>query len=321
MVAIALGLLLLAAVAAVFVGANQSTRLAIGLAGSEEAGQIALTLIGRSVRRAGYTEIVGTGTESLARNALWDGQRIGGCTGARATLSASTATTPQARRDFFLSLTCPAPGAASAPDTLAVWYQADNVAGPAQGAMRDCLGNQVAGTGGVLVASNEAFGGAALSIPLVRNVYYVQNGRLMCEGSGSPGQPQALLENIVDFKVFYGFDDTSYNAEVAGRLEGSLYRPAASTLRTAEWINDQPLTLSQESAWQFVNSVYVCILTRTSEPGTGTAANSFLPCPQTAAEVHDGVAPATLPADGAARRRYAQFIALRSRGAAASLPQ
>ena len=57
MIALALGLLLIAAVGAVYLGSNQTYRVAQDSARIQEAGRYGLDLIGRSLRQAGYADI------------------------------------------------------------------------------------------------------------------------------------------------------------------------------------------------------------------------------------------------------------------------
>ena len=57
MVALALGLLLIAGVGAVYLGSNQTYRVAQESARIQESGRYALDVIGRSLRQAGYEPV------------------------------------------------------------------------------------------------------------------------------------------------------------------------------------------------------------------------------------------------------------------------
>ena len=151
----------------------------------------------------------------------------------------------------------------------------------------------------------------AATLPLVRNVYYLNNGALVCEGSGNLNQPQTLLDNVEEFKVFYGFDETGYQFNTDEN-----YRPTASKFHTAAEISDLDPDARGNSPWRFVVSVYICVVIRSSETGTAAGATTtYRPCPRTESEIRTGTAAISIPADGAQRRRYAQTLALRTFGA------
>jgi hypothetical protein len=293
-----LGLLILLGVGTLFLGANQSTRVASNLSGAEESGQIAISLLGASIRRAGYSEIVGLAVpENFRRSLLYGGPNIRACRQA-------SFVNPVAG-DF----TCNA-AVAGQPDSLAVWFQADNVVSSPQGATDDCIGSQPPWQQVIdPLLRARAPGG----IRVVQNEFFVNNGQLSCRGNGNIAVPQPLIANVADLKLYFGFDDVAYAAN-----SHDVLRPTASTIRDADWINAQTApALPGASAWDFVVFVHVCVMLRSAEVGTtATAAGQYLPCPQTAAEAAgvDAIAPVDSP-DGATRRAVNQVIALRSRSA------
>lgn len=305
LVAIALGLLVLAGVASLYFGASRSGRVAGNVAAVEEGGQIALSLMGNAVRRAGYAEIAGT--NSTARfNLLFDGPHVRGCSDGRDFVNAAAANPVNA--DFACT------GGAvpnRVGDTLAVAFQADAVLAAAQAATVDCIGNNPPNR-----PASAAFAGAAPGgvVPVVQNVYFVERrpadltGNLMCAGNGNPGQPQPVLNGVEDFRVFYGFDRAAF--QLAG---GTGAPPSASSLLTAADVNALP-PVGLLTGWDFVVSVQVCVLVRTQDPGTSLG-NTFIPCPADAAQARNPalIAPVALPADGAFRRAYTQVFTIRSR--------
>lgn len=301
LVALALGLLILSGVAAVYYSSNQSGRFAASAATAEESGQLALRLIGEAIRRAGYSEIIGadvTGTAIGRQSLLYSGPLVRGCQVGRFN--------DPANGDF--SCTGMAGG-----DALAVWFQADSRLAPPQGATPDCLGSAAP-----LVAVADPQYAARVAggqIPLVQNVYFVQGQALMCLGNGSAAA-QPLVEGVEDFKVYFGFDDEAY-ATAAGN---AWQRPSARRMMTAGEIMALPAVGAFEP-WEFVVAVHVCLLVATPEAGISSAGAdaTFRPCPQTAVEAASEVAPVPLPADGRLRRSYRATFALRSRAAANAL--
>lgn len=297
LVAMALGLLILAGVAVVYFSANQSGRVAANVATVEEAGQIALRMLGEALRRAGYSEIIGaelTGT-SGRQSLLYSGPMLRGCSNGRfADVAAG---------DFSCV-------AAPAGDALALWFQADSRLAAPQGATTDCLGSAAP----LVPVADPQYAArvAGGQIPLVRNVYFLQGQSLMCLGNGSP-MPQPLIDGVEDFKVYFGFDDEAYAAAAGTFWE----RPSARRLLSAADIAALPPVGSFEP-WEFVVSVHVCVLVATPEQGTTSAgaAATFIPCPQTANEAAAEVAPVALPADGRIRRAYRASFTVRTRAAA-----
>lgn len=194
LVAIALGLLVLAGVASLYFGASRSGRVAGNVAAVEEGGQIALSLMGNAVRRAGYAEIAGT--NSTARfNLLFDGPHVRGCSDGRDFVNAAAANPVNA--DFVCT------GGAvpnRVGDTLAVAFQADAVLAAAQAATVDCIGNNPPNRPAPAAFAGAAPGGV---VPVVQNVYFVEwqpanlTGNLMCAGNGNPGQPQPVLNGEI----------------------------------------------------------------------------------------------------------------------------
>lgn len=302
LVAIALGLLILLGVGGLYLASQQSTRSATGLASSDNVGNVALGLIGASIRRAGYGEIAGaftslpSGGEARLSSLLYQGRSLRGCSGAR----------------FGSDNPDNACGtsAAGAPDAIGVWFQADNALASSQAATANCVGSALLAVG--VPAQYQGLMGATATINVVRNSFYVADNTLFCSDGTSAGQP--LLNGVEALKVFYGFDDTAY-ANPAADMD-----PVARTLRTAADINSMPApvpgTATALTAWDYVVSATVCVLVRTEEQGVSAqgASATFRGCPQSVAQVLDPASiTETAASDGRIRRAYTQTFAVRGR--------
>jgi type IV pilus assembly protein PilW len=294
LVAIALGLLILLGVGSLYLGASQSTRATSAISSAEETGQIALNLLGNAIRRAGYSEIIGTSVTGLRGNLLYSGPVVRACRG--------VAFNNPATNDFGCT------GTGTAPDTLAVWFQADAALASPQSATEDCLGNAVTAHAANITNADYATRLGA-NISVIRNVYFVNGGNLQCLGNGN-ATAQTLVTGVEDFRVYFGFDDTAY-----ANAAGWTLRPAARSIRDAADLRDNfPDPAPGISRWDFIVSVHVCVLVRTDETGvTAQGAQAYARCPQTAAQAAgtDAV-PTTTNADGRVRRAYSQVFTVRS---------
>jgi type IV pilus assembly protein PilW len=300
LVAMALGLMVIMGVSSLYLASAQNNRFASSVAQAEEQGTTLLHLIGVAIKRAGYSEIVGTTisanqAQANQDNLLYRGPAMRGCTGGRFT--------DPAGNDF----TCTAGGGVG--DTLAVWFQGDTVLATAQGPTPNCLGGLPA-----TVAPTGAVGQAALgagAFPLVNNAYWVQNGTLFCQGfdpGGAEAGPEAIVDGVLDFRVFYGFDEQGY-ANPAALSD----RPAARRIVDAAFLNGLA-DVGVLSPWDFVVSVHLCLLLRTGEAGIAAdPIGPITPCPADAGEAAGTVAQVNNPLPGAVVRAYTQVFTVRSR--------
>ena len=296
LVSIALGLLILLGVGGLYVASNQSTRSATNVASAENVAQVALMLIGHSIRRSAYSEIIGTEDTGFSNNVLYAGPTLRACRGAR-----FVGDDPNAGCDA---------AAAGAPDSLALWFQADSALAAAQGGTDDCVGTAPA----MVAVTNANYVGRVATIPVVQNNFHVVGADLRCRG-GADTQP--LLSGVEDLKVYFGFDDVAFaNPGDPGVI------PAARSVRDADFINGLPRPTADTTGWDYVVSVTVCVLVRTDEPGvtaTGSTAGTPL-CPQDAAQAAGTAPVATLLAtDGRIRRALTQTFAIRARAKASPL--
>jgi type IV pilus assembly protein PilW len=290
MVAIALGLLILLGVGTLYLSSNQTTRSATNVATAENVGQVALTLIGNSIRRSGYSEIIGTEYSGLAVNMLYQGPTLRACRNAR-----FVGDDPNAG--------C-GPAAAGAPDSIGIWFQADNALAASQGATDDCVGT----TPGNTAVTNANYVPRVATIRVVQNSYHIDSNNLRCRG-GAATQP--LLTGVEDLKVYFGFDDFGYANPAL--IDGV---PIARSVRDAGEINALTPPSPLFSPWDYVVSVTVCVLVRTEELGVSTqgATVTYAQCPQTAAQAAGtGLGPQTTATDGRVRRAYTQTFSVRAR--------
>ena len=161
-------------------------------------------------------------------------------------------------------------GVVGAPNAMTVAYEADAtntmLLGPNQPS--DCLGQ-------ALPAQPSPFGG---NFFVAENRFYVTNNpqtnnpQLVCDGNGGPGfgNPQAIIDNVDDFQVFYGVSDTA-----ASRFGNVVFEGRTSSYLTADQLDlafpaEPPLT-----RWSRVSSVRVCLLMRTDDFVTDEATPYF----------------------------------------------
>jgi hypothetical protein len=299
LVAIALGLLILLGVGTLYLNSNQTTRSATNVASAENVGQVALTLIGNSIRRAGYSEIIGTEWTGLAVNSLYQGPTIRACRGAR-----FTGDDPNAACGSTV---------AGAPDSLGIWFQADNALAASQGGTDDCVGTTPgpnAGDPGNQPVTNANYVPRVATIRVAQNSFHIDSNNLRCRGVATI---QPLLTGVEDLKVYFGFDDFGYaNPALIDTI------PIARSVRDAAFINGLTPPSPLFSPWDYVVSVTVCVLVRTEEQGMTTqrtTTDSYQLCPQNEAQAAGTQTIATAPvaADGRVRRAYTQTFSVRAR--------
>jgi len=305
MISLAIGLAITAAVSGAYLSTASTARVAGEMAGMSDTGQIAMLMIGDSIRQAGYGEIIGSdvsfGSSNIdsyrTQTLFGGGAHIAGCTGAL--FADDTSDTP----------TCAAATNANF-DSLMLRFQGDTAVAPAQGRIDDCLGSQVpleplpANHLGLLRAASR---------PMVQNVYFGTNNGLSCRGNGRAAvgdafaAAQQLVGNVEQFKVYYGFDDVRFTDP--NTTGGASIR----SIRNAAYLNARP------GAWDHVITVHVCMVIR-SDPDAGRGVSmsdsySYTSCPMTDAEA-SGAMPVTQATDRVVRRTYNQVFTVRSRSTA-----
>ena len=312
MVVITISLIITATVAVIFLSVNRTSRYSSELSGIDDSGRVAMYFIGNAIRQAGYAEIISRdvtigaiGQNSRANTLLADSLHLAGCTAS----SDITQTGPDAPACIV--------GAAEF-DALMVSYQGDNVVAPVQTEPTDCLGNNPVARD---LPSGHVGRNVTLNRPMIQNFYFVETGvdgvsTLMCRAGNATAQ--ALIPNIEQFRVYYGFDNARFtagaNPPVATTPSGDeQFTPAAAqSYVDADFLNSQT---NRIDAWDHVVSVYVCIVIR-STPGsrelTTGVSTQFARCPNTGAEVTGALILVNNP-DGGVYRTYTQVFTVRSR--------
>lgn len=306
-IAIAIGLVIVAGVASLYLSSSQVSRVANQIGATEDGGQLALFMVGDAIRMAGFGEIVGSSATSVMGQTQFDGRQIAACT--NGTFTAPWANPPD--------LTCVPSGNATGPDQLWVAFQADNVKASPQSALSDCLGQDFDPLNAAHRTTIQRFGGPSISdVPVVQNVFGINaGGQFACRGRFG-GATQALVGNTENFKVFFGFDNVRYAAGANGPVD---LVPMARQWLDAAAINALPAMAPaivgspQATPWDYVVAVFACVTVVTNERGlTAQAATTRTRCPNTAAEVDAGVPLTVVDNDGFIRRTFTQVFAVRA---------
>jgi Tfp pilus assembly protein PilW len=305
-VAMAIGLVILAGVGALYISSSGVSRVANQAGTAQDLGRLAMQVIGESIKLAGYGEIIGTDLNLSTIQTMFDGAAIRGCSGSRFT--APFATPP----DY--TCTGAAPG-----DQLLIRFQGApsgasgiNNAQIQAMSLTDCLGLSNPNQDTVIGVGGLARPGQGSPVRIVENIFNLNGAgtTLMCTGNGNPGVPTQLILDVIDFAVFYRFDDDGYNAKVAGDHRWS---PVGSSVRDATFING---LAGPVNAWNHVVGAIVCITIASSERGTSvqTINPNATRCPRTAAEAAGGTTLTEASNDGRIRRTFMQVFQIRTQG-------
>jgi type IV pilus assembly protein PilW len=302
MVALTLGLLILLFIGGIYLSSRQTFRIGNAVSYMEDGASIVVNMLGENIRQAGYGEIVGsTLLGDPTDNLVFQGRAVFGCAGGAFTIALDDPTQ------------CAAGGSANF-DALQIGMQGDTVVAAAQSFIPDCTGRVPLGANITVALPRQG----PVTYPLVRNAYYVDNirangvGSLMCQGSGG-GDPSVMLEDVQQFKVFYGFDDLLFaGAPYPGANPTQVPSPSARSIHTATEISAMA---GAADPWQSVVSVMVCVVL-VSRPEEGSVASSssgsYMPCPGTSAQASTQMA-RVLTSDGLVRRTAKQTFSIRAR--------
>lgn len=311
-IAIAIGLVIVAGVASLYLSSSQVARVANQVGAAEDSGQLAMFLIGDAIRMAGFGEIVGSSATSRLGQTQFGGPQLRACS--NGTIADPWATPPD--------LTCVPSGQAAGPDELLVSFQSNNVKASPQGALADCLGQAFDPLNPAHSTSVDRFGGPSnVNVPIATSVFSINaTGEFSCRGKYGLAT-QALLGNAANFKVFFGFDNVRNGAAGAGVVDlvpmSRMWLDAAA-VNAAGGGGPVMLGTVQASPWDNVVSVFVCVTIVTNQTGlTTAAATTRARCPETAAEVATGLDGGGLPLtvvdnDGFIRRTFSQVLAVRA---------
>ena len=319
-ISIAIGLVIVAGVASLYLSSSQVSRVANEVGAVEDSGQLAMFVMGDAIRMAGFGEIVGSSATSRLGQTQFGGPQIRACS--NGTFAAPFATPPD--------VTCVPSGLAAGPDQLFVSYQSNNVKASAQGALGDCLGQVFSGVDVTHATTVDRFGGpSTANVPIATSVFGVNaGGQLECTGKYGVGGPATaeLFAGVQNFKVFFGFDNVRNGQAGAGLVD---LVPMSRMWLDAAAVNAAgpggPVMLGtvQASPWDNVVSVLICVTIVTNQTGlTTAAATTRARCPESATEVATGVEDGTgLPLtvvdnDGFIRRTFSQVLAVRANAGA-----
>lgn len=282
LVAMMLGLVIMGALVVMYLGGGKALRNVQAQAQMNQDAQMVLAAIAHELAQAGYNPVRNT---SGAKNDLGQmGWTLFACdTG----FTGATDKNPKVG-----ALKCNAAGGGFA---LAVVYEGDLSTGQKTSAKlpMDCVGNGVAATATP----------AGASFYIMQARLYVANKALMCRGSGTLTQAEALAENIESMTATFAVADPAApdNLNVKGYL-------------TATQINDPTypalaaLPLLEER-WNKVVAARICIVVVSEnivldDQDDAGAQPSYLDC-----------GGATVPiTDGRLRRAYRSMVLLRNHG-------
>lgn len=298
MVALAVGLLIAIVASVIYLSTSKSTRETQTVSELTETGQLALELIGREIRKAGFypaqfssptqSQIPGAFTNTKDATSAAFNQGIFGCQGA--TFNPATKTCGSTT--------------SGAPDSLVINYLTplDFGDSSAVGNHRDCNRAQVSGdaaNAAAVAAGRPLF--VSNRFALVATTYTQPNGTtvntmsLACHGNGDEAATTYTphLSGIEDMVITYGVY-TASNQQTPGRFY--------TASQVAGLGNLDDLT-----PWQRVTAVRVCLVVRTPTPvrqAEGSTARTFADC--------RGNDVTLTNSDLTLRRRYERVFAVRN---------
>ena len=302
LVSLTLGLLIVVATLAGYLGLSEAGRMSEAQARMDEDGQAALSVLTAHLRMAGSNPGRPYRSPSTRHNPLYPspfGFAVRGCDGPF--MNVATAASIQ-------DLSC-APGASSSPDAISITYEADrhNTVAPSPGVLpTDCLGYPLTAftaTVTVVVPPGPETD-TEISYYAAENRFYIAPGQggapsLYCKGSGAGSTAGPLVENVEDLQLTYGTvpaeAPVTNPAHIAGYLDASDVTGHSALLSLAD----------DAARWEKVAAVRVCVIVRSSRPvSLGEGSANYLKC--------DGSVQ-TSPPDSRLRRAYSTTVVLRNR--------
>ncbi len=294
LIAMTISVSVLFALSVYYAGTARTASVAHQMGSLNQEAPLAMLIMGQAIKRAGYGEIVGTGYVSTNQT-MFDGPHLRACRG-------GTFNDPSAG-DY----SCVVPAVAG-PDSLMVSFQGDASIAPDQFSTRNCVGAPAVPT----VIANPAHVANGSTVPIVRNVYSVVGGRLVC--SGNDAAPEILAHDVVDLRVHFGFDEAGSTLALAG---GAGIAPTATVILDADEIiaRNAAFAGSSRSAWDFVVAAHVCIVMKTQGLASSAVAGAFayVGCPTSPAQVASGTGPTLSAADGTIHKVFRQVYTVRAR--------
>ena len=204
MVALTLGLLVLAGVIQVFLSTQQSARIQQAASRMQEDGRMAMALLSRYFRQAGYTTYP------------WD---KGGTVWAPAINARGfPASAPFAAGQVVSGADITANGVDT--DSIRIRYQ-----GAADGSVTDCLGQTV---------PVNQMTDITLSLS-INNPMPAQGQALMCTVNGAGGSTQPLVAGLEGMTILYGLSRGPNGVDANGRLTGATAYVPAAQVPAGDW--------------------------------------------------------------------------------------
>ena len=300
MVSMVIGLILMIAVVATYLGASGAGRASEAQGRMNEDAQAALGILAQQLRMAGDNPKRSNYQSAAPRNPVYVAgtYAVRGCDGKFSDIT--TAASIQA-------LTCDAGGGAAA-DSIAISYEADgfNTVATSGGAATDCLGNSLPVV--PAVPQPQMWDGTAvvlatgITYTVADNRFYIatsdaiKSPSLYCKGSGN-ATPQPLVENVEDLQLTYGIAKSdSATPDVAGYLN------AAGIVANADLS-----LLADNVRWSKVITARICVVMRSDLPVVTDAVSAqYTKC---------NGEKETSPPDLRLRRAYSTTVVLRNRAA------
>lgn len=302
LVSLTLGLLLVVATTAGYLGLSEAARMAEAQARMNEDGQAALAVLASHLRMAGSNPDRPNRSPATRRNPVYPSPfafAVRGCDGT----FANVASAPSVQ-----DLTC-AGGTSPAPDSVSITYEVDRyntvTLGPGWDPT-DCLGRPLSpftATVTVIAPPPGPPTETDISYHAAENRFYIDASdstgtpSLFCKGNGTSSNASPLVENVEDLQLTYGTVPPGAaltNTAIAGYLDASdlAGHPAFAGASEAE-------------RWGKVASVRICVVVRSNRPvvhGEGSA--RYVKC--------DGTIETSVP-DSYLRRAYSTTVVLRNR--------
>lgn len=299
LVALTLGLLLVVATIAGYLGLSEAARAAEAQSRMDEDGQAALTILTAHLRMAGNNPDQPLRVGTPRGNPVYglSSFAVRGCDGVFGNIASASE---------VKDLTCGV--AASGSDSIAITYEADRyntVTLPPGAAPTDCVGKELPiSNANVTVLTEDGSVEQSVSYYVADNRFYISASgptgtpSLNCRGNGSGSNPRPLVENVEDLQLEYGAVPATAavtpEADIAGYLDatGIATHPEFAPLDDAE-------------RWRKVASVRVCVVVRSSKPVVvPVGSRRYLKC--------DGSLENS-PPDSHLRRAYSTTVVLRNR--------